>query len=168
MRKYARWPQNGTFSQRLSGDTMTVSDGDKGSVSAQVTPGGGILQLVSGQATVTVSGAPPGCGPISGSGPIDLAPQGLFTLMPGHDYQIIAPFVGTEHVPVTEQCGTDPPTSFTEAPGAAAIQSGDPITGRPTALTQHSPDGHTFTGSASAAPSPGDSSNWTWSVTGAT
>ncbi len=88
--------------------------------------------------------------------------------MPGHDYQIIAPFVGTEDVRVTDQCGTDPPTSFTEAAGAAAIQSGDPINNGPTALIQHSPDGHTFSGSASAAPSPGESSNWSWSATGST
>ena len=75
--------------------TFTGHENDKGVIfdwsgtapfrrqTSVATPGGGILQLVSGQATVTVSGALPGCGPISGSGPIDLAPQGLFTLMPG-------------------------------------------------------------------------------------
>ncbi len=69
--------------------------------------------------------------------------------MPGHDYQIVAPFVGTEHVAVTEQCGADPPTSFTEARQAQRrSRGGDPINNGPTALIQHSPDGHTFSGSA--------------------
>jgi hypothetical protein len=124
------------------------------------TPGGGIFQLVSGQATVTVSGVEPGCGQISGSGPIEIAPTAVFTLMPGHAYQIMAPF-GAELVPATQQCPPNPPISEQVAPGGAAIQSGDP-----TGLIQHSPDGHTFSGSASATPSADESSNWTWSFTG--
>jgi hypothetical protein len=129
------------------------------------TPGAGVFMLVSGQATVTVSGAVSGCGPISGSGQLDLAPQGLFTVMPGHTYQMIAPFVGTEQVTVTETCPHSPPTSFTVAPGGAAIQSGDPLNG-PNALVQQSPDGRTFSGTASVAGVLTGDSSWTWSFSG--
>jgi hypothetical protein len=130
------------------------------------TPGAGVFMLVSGRATVTVSGTTPGCGPMSGSGQIDLAPQGLFTLMPGHTYQIATPFVGTEQITATQTCASTT-TSFPVAPGGNAIQSGDPLTGGPSALVQQSPDGHTFAGTASTTGAlTGDSSNWTWSFTG--
>ena len=134
--------------------------------------GASVLQVTSYEVTVTASGTTPtGCSQ-TGKETVPLFSGSLFSVngdSEPYPYTIVTPFGSPGRMNVTLS-GCPEPTEdgpeTTSLPGSA-LQSGDPIAGGPSALLQTSTDGVTFAGSASASGTePGETLQWTWSMTG--
>jgi hypothetical protein len=134
---------------------------------------GGVFQLTSGQATVTVSGSLIGSGcDQTGTSTIGLFPQSPWTVTGTESpfsYQVIAPFMPDVPKATNMNCsdsnqnGTDAGLGSMPVP---ALQSGDIAGGaNPNGLVQTTTDLYSYSGGASAHDG-GESQNWTWSMTG--
>lgn len=127
------------------------------------------FQLTSGRAEVTASGPFIGaeCAQ-SGKAEIGLQPLAVWTIEhqgESFNYQFVAPWDPTAMVPVTlSDCNSASGLEGTEndlALSAPAIQSGNPLV----SITQTSPDGLSFNGSASEESS-GETYSWSWTFKG--
>ena len=134
---------------------------------------GGIFQLTSGQATVTVSGSQFGSGcDQTGTSTIGLFSQSPWTVTGTEapfSYQIIAPFMPDVPQATNVNCA-DPNQNGTDAGIGSmpvpALQSGDIADGANlNGLVKTTTDLLAYSGSASAT-SGGESQSWTWSMTG--
>lgn len=134
------------------------------------------FKLLSGEATVTASGAKIGTGcQQTGSGQLPLSVNSVWATEAGSGesvaYQIIAPFEFPASVTVTWVKCAEPTNEGQTEPvpiQPAALQSGPAIGG---STSQTSPDGVAFSGSASAAGAangldPEESESWSWSFKG--
>jgi hypothetical protein len=137
---------------------------------------GGVFQLASGQATVTVSGSLIGGGcSQTGTSSIGLFGQSPWTVTGAEapfSYQIVAPFLPdtpqATNVNCSDRSQNGTPAGLGSMP-VPALQSGDIAAGAaPTGLVKTTNDLYAYTGSASAS-SPGSDQtvSWTWSFTGA-
>lgn len=134
---------------------------------------GGVFQLTSGQATVTVSGSLIGSGcDQTGTSTIGLFPNSPWTvtgLEAPFSYQVVAPFKPDVPKATNTNCA-DPNQNGKDAglgsmPGAA-LQSGDIAGGaNPQGLVKTTTDLLAYSGSATADRF-GESESWTWSMTG--
>lgn len=135
---------------------------------------GGVFQLTSGQATVTVSGSLIGSGcSQTGTSTIGLFGQSPWTVTGAEapfSYQIIAPFLPdvpqATNVNCSDRSQNGTPAGLGSMP-ATALQSGDIAAGAaPTGLVKTTNDLYSYTGSASVS-DPDTPASWTWSFTGA-
>ena len=134
---------------------------------------GGVFQLTSGQATVTVSGSQIGSGcDQTGTTTIALFPGSPWTVTgmeKPFSYQVVAPFKSDPPKATDTNC-SDPNNNGKDAglgsmPGAA-LQSGDIAQGAdPTGLLKMTDDLYKYEGSATSDRF-GESESWTWSMTG--
>ncbi len=137
---------------------------------------GGIFQLTSGQATVTVSGSEigTGCDQV-GTSTITLQTNSVWTVSNAAApfiYQIVAPF--SPDPPQATNINCDQPETNGSPAGlgsmpATAFQSGDVAGGAAvTGLVKTTDDLLAYDGSASTTgPDPDESASWTWSFKGA-
>lgn len=134
--------------------------------------GASVLQVTSYEVTVTASGTTPtGCSQ-TGKETVPLFSGSLFSVNGDSEpylYTIVTPFGYPGRMNVTlSGCpeATEDGPETTSLPGSA-LQSGDPIASGPSALLHTSTDGVTFAGSAGASGTePGETLQWTWSMTG--
>jgi hypothetical protein len=134
---------------------------------------GGVFQLTSGQATVTVSGSQTGSGcDQTGTTTIGLFPGSPWTvtgLEKPFSYQIVAPFNPDRPKAIDVNC-SDPNRNGGDAglgsmPGAA-LQSGDIAEGANIyGLVKTTDDLYKYEGSATSTRA-GEPESWTWSMTG--
>jgi hypothetical protein len=134
---------------------------------------GGVFQLSSGQATVTVSGSQIGSGcdqtGTTTIGLFDKSPWTVTGLEKPFSYQVIAPFKPDPPNATNINC-SDPNRNGSDAglgsmPGAA-LQSGDIAEGANLyGLVKTTDDLYKYEGSATSNRA-GESENWTWSMTG--
>ncbi|HEV7493933.1 hypothetical protein [Baekduia sp.] len=137
---------------------------------------GGIFQLTSGQATVTISGSEVGTGCDQvGTSTISLQTNSVWTVNNAAApflYQIVAPFSPDPPQATNVNCD-HPETNGTPAGlgsmPATALQSGDVAAGAAlTGLIKTTDDLLAYDGSASiAGPESDESASWTWSFKGA-
>jgi hypothetical protein len=143
-------------------------------------PDASVLLLVSGEATVTVSGNAIGTGcNQTGKEALALSPSSVWTVQgtaqnegPPFIYMTTSPFGFPGRIKTTwiecSEPNNDGVESSSSAP-LAAVQTGDPLRNGPTALEQtSSADGLTYSGSASMLGLEGETIEWTWSMTGTT
>jgi hypothetical protein len=136
---------------------------------------GGVFQLTSGQATVTISGSENGSGcQQTGTTTIGLFGQSPWTVT-GSDapfsYQVVAPFASDPPQATNINCSNPQQNGTPAGLGSmpvAALQSGDIAGGANLAgLVKTTNDLYTYSGSASATgPDSGETTTWTWSFTG--
>ena len=134
---------------------------------------GGVFQLTSGQATVTVSGSLLGSGcDQTGTTTIALFPGSPWTVTgmeKPFSYQVVAPFKSDPPKATNTNC-SQPNNNGTDAglgsmPGAA-LQSGDIAQGaNPTGLVKTTDDLFRYDGGATSDRF-GETESWTWSMTG--
>jgi hypothetical protein len=136
---------------------------------------GGVFQLTSGQATVTVSGSEDGSGcDQTGQSTIpvvDQSPWTVFGNAPSYSYDFIVGFLSNPPQATNIHC-SDPnnnnkPAGLGSMPDAA-LQSGDDAGGsNRNGLVKTTSDLYSYVGSATVnGPDSGDSASWTWSFTG--
>jgi len=136
---------------------------------------GGVFQLVSGQATVTISGSETGSGcEQRGTSDIGLFGQSPWTVLgtaAPFTYDFTVPFLPDPPQATNFDCSTPgqdgTPAGLGSMP-AAALQSGDVAGGAdPAGLERTTDDLTRYDGSAATdGPDPGESASWTWSFTG--
>ncbi len=136
---------------------------------------GGVFQLASGQATVTVSGGETGSGcqqrGVSTIGLFGQAPWTVTGAAAPFSYQVIVPFLATPPQATNFDCSdasqNGTPAGLGSMP-TTALQSGDVAGGADlTGLVKTTGDLYAYAGSASATgPSAGQEESWTWSFTG--
>lgn len=136
---------------------------------------GGVFQLTSGQATVTVSGSEDGSGcDQTGTTTIGLFNQSPFSVLdtpPPFSYDVIVGFAPDSPQATNVNC-SDPNQNGTPAGlgsmPVAALQSGSEDGGsNPNGILQMTNDLRTYSGSASdSGPGSDQTESWTWSLTG--
>src|SRR6185312_14720596 len=136
---------------------------------------GGLFQLVSGDATVTVSGSETGSAcQQRGTSDIGIFGQSPFTVdgtAAPFSYQVIVGFLPTPPQAINFNCSDRAENGTAAGLGSmptAALQSGDDAGGtNPTGLVRTTDDLYGYDGSASTTgPDDGESASWSWSLAG--
>jgi hypothetical protein len=167
---------SGTFSGHLDDEAEVLEWSGTATFKVVLHPvGGTILQLISGEATVTASGEATGTGcNQTGKETVQLSPTSTFSVEGEGEpvtYEIVAQFGFPGRLNATLiECAEPTENGLPSTPslGIAAVQSGDPLSNGPSDLIKSSTDGKTFAGSATATSLGPDaeSYNWSWSFTG--